>query len=372
MSVLSRKKHGRHVVYPLHSSIQERCRALGFDNLTPIIWHKIANARLEVENGSGFLGKPYEPNAVVKNDMEFILFQRKPGGYRQPGAAARLLSVIPQDRHKKWYQQIWTMPGASTRNHPAPFPSDLAERLVRMFSFVGDTVLDPFTGTGTTNLAARAWGRNSVGVEGVRELLRDRQDAAAVPAAEAGPDRIGAMLGRYRQFRAPSPVRGVSLSCSVVGDLLSRCPVIRSQAAAGDLVFSFNFNLLQGTSAWNVDRQAVSDGEMRQAPTSTVRIAIEHKAVMTEHRKAVKNRKRDFEAHHEHVHRYSSSAIAGGILIVNGSSTFKSPLREGTTKHRDPKALVEHCIDQMRAVSQRPDTGYGLEAKAVVAALSRS
>ena len=77
---LSRRKHGRHVVYPLHSSIQERCRTLGFDNLTPIIWHKIANARLEVENGSGFLGKPYEPNAVVKNDMEFILFQRKPGG----------------------------------------------------------------------------------------------------------------------------------------------------------------------------------------------------------------------------------------------------------------------------------------------------
>ena len=152
-----------------------------------------------------------------------------------------------------------------------------------------------------------------------------------------------------------------------MGDLLSRCPVIRSQAAAGDLVFSFNFDLLTGTAAWNVDRQAVSDGEMRQAPTSTVRIAIEHKAVMTEHRKAVKNRKRDFEAHHEHVHRYSSSAIAGGILIVNGSSTFKSPLREGTTKHRDPKALVEHCIDQMRAVSQRPDTGYGLEAKAVVA-----
>ncbi len=182
---------------------------------------------------------------------------------------------------------------------------------------------------------------------------------------------------RSEGYHPRSAKHSNSLSCCVVGDLLSRCPVIRSQAAAGDLVFSFNFDLLTGTAAWNVDlvlgtpspadRQAVSDGEMRQAPTSTVRIAIEHKAVMTEHRKAVKNRKRDFEAHHEHVHRYSSSAIAGGILIVNGSSTFKSPLREGTTKHRDPKALVEHCIDQMRAVSQRTDTGYGLEAKAVVA-----
>jgi DNA modification methylase len=76
-----RKNQGRHTVVPLHASIQEHCRAIGFDNLAPIIWHKIANAQLEVEgNGSGFLGKPYEPNAVIKNDIEFILMQRKPGG----------------------------------------------------------------------------------------------------------------------------------------------------------------------------------------------------------------------------------------------------------------------------------------------------
>ena len=183
---------------------------------------------------------------------------------------------------------------------------------------------------------------------------------------------------RSEGYHPRSDKHSNSLSCSVVGDLLSRCSVIRSQAAAGDLVFSFNFDLLQGTSGWNVDlvlgtpsptdRQAVTEGEMRRAPTSTVRIAVEHKAVITEHRKAVKNRKRDFEAHHEHVHRYSASAIAAGILIVNGASTFKSPLRQDVTQHRDPKALVEHCIDQMRAVSQRPgSTGHGLEAKAVIA-----
>ena len=81
-----RKNEGRHTVVPLHASIQEHCRAIGFDNLAPIIWHKIANASYEVENGSaGFLGKPYEPNAVIKNDVEFILMQRKPGGYRTPG-----------------------------------------------------------------------------------------------------------------------------------------------------------------------------------------------------------------------------------------------------------------------------------------------
>lgn len=68
---------------PLHASIQEHCRAIGFDNLAPIFWYKIANAKHEVENGSsGFLGKPYEPNAVVKNDVEYILMQRKYGAFR--------------------------------------------------------------------------------------------------------------------------------------------------------------------------------------------------------------------------------------------------------------------------------------------------
>lgn len=152
---------------PLHASIQEHCRRLGFNNLAPIIWHKIANAVYEASgNGGGFLGKPYEPNSVIKNDIEFILMERKPGGYRSPSLATRILSVIPADQHKSWFQQIWTgVTGASTKQHPAPYPLQLAERLIRMFSFVGDTVLDPFMGTGTTNVAAAKWGRNSIGVE---------------------------------------------------------------------------------------------------------------------------------------------------------------------------------------------------------------
>lgn len=163
---LSRRKFGRHVVFPLHASIQERCRLLGFDNLAPIIWHKISNAQTEVAgNGSAFLGKPYEPNAIIKNDIEYVLFQRKPGGYRSPSPAMRALSVIPAEKHQEWFQQIWRLGGASTRQHPAPYPLALAERLVRMFSFVGDTVMDPFSGTGTTSLAAGLWGRNSISVE---------------------------------------------------------------------------------------------------------------------------------------------------------------------------------------------------------------
>ena len=174
---LSRRKNkGRHTVVPLHASIQEHCRKIGYDNLAPIIWHKIANAVHEVENGSSFLGKPYEPNAVIKNDIEFILMERKPGGYRQPSIATRVLSIISTDNYQKWFQQIWMgLTGASTKKHPAPYPLELAQRLIQMFSFVGDTVLDPFMGTGTTTLAALQTGRNSIGYEIDPEYIRYAQ-----------------------------------------------------------------------------------------------------------------------------------------------------------------------------------------------------
>ena len=162
---LSRRAFGRHVVVPLHADIAVTCRRLGFDNLNPIIWYKIANASFEVENGSKFLGKPYEPNAIIKNDIEFILMQRKPGGYRKPTQRQRDLSRINKDEFGAWFRQFWTITGESTRKHPAPFPFEIAYRLVRMFSFVDDTVLDPFCGSGTSMLAAMRTGRNSIGVE---------------------------------------------------------------------------------------------------------------------------------------------------------------------------------------------------------------
>ncbi len=162
---LSRRAYGRHVVVPLHADIAVICRKIGFDNLNPIIWHKISNASYEVENGSKFLGKPYEPNAIIKNDIEYILMQRKPGGYRKPTQYQRDRSRMSKEEFNGWFRQFWNITGESTRKHPAPFPFELAHRLVRMFSFVEDTVLDPFCGTGTTMLAAMKTGRNSIGVE---------------------------------------------------------------------------------------------------------------------------------------------------------------------------------------------------------------
>ena len=169
---LSRRKYGRHVVMPLHSDIAVACRKIGFDNLNPIIWYKISNASYEVNNGTKFLGKPYEPNAIIKNDIEFILMQRKPGGYRSPTQDQRRLSRIDKADYEQWFRQMWDIPGASTRRHPAPFPEELAYRLVRMFSFHGDTVLDPFCGTGTTMVAALRTGRNSTGVDVDPEYCR--------------------------------------------------------------------------------------------------------------------------------------------------------------------------------------------------------
>jgi len=169
---LSRKKYGRHVVVPLHADICVACRKIGFDNLNPIIWYKISNANYEVQNGTKFLGKPYEPNAIIKNDIEFILMQRKPGGYRKPTNTQRDKSRIEKKDYDEWFRQFWNITGASTKNHPAPFPIELAYRLVRMFSFFGDTVLDPFCGTGTTMIAAMKCDRNSIGIEIDSEYCR--------------------------------------------------------------------------------------------------------------------------------------------------------------------------------------------------------
>ncbi len=163
---IARRVGGRHHVLPLPADIQVRSRRLGLDNLTPIIWLKVSNITLEASNSSRFLGKPNLPNGIVKNDFETIVMLRKPGGYRQPTAQMELASRIDDDDYFRWFAPIWSdITGASTRNHPAPYPVELAYRLIRMFSFVGDTVLDPFLGSGTTMQAAIRAGRHSIGVE---------------------------------------------------------------------------------------------------------------------------------------------------------------------------------------------------------------
>jgi DNA modification methylase len=155
-------------VLPLPADIQVRSRKHGLDNLTPILWFKIGNRTNESGGGSsGFYGKPYQPGAIIKNDCEHIVMLRKPGGYRTTSMLQKALSMLQPPEMDLWMRPVWSdIKGASLREgHPAPFPVDLAERLIRMFSFAGDTVLDPFAGSGSTALAAMRSGRSSISVE---------------------------------------------------------------------------------------------------------------------------------------------------------------------------------------------------------------
>jgi modification methylase len=185
---MSRKQAGRHFVLPLSADIQVRARRIGFDNLTPIRWMKVANIKLEASTSSVFLGKPNLPNGVVKNDIEHILFLRKPGGYRKPTLQQEKLSHIPTSDYVRWFSGAWTdVTGQVRKHHPAPFPVEIPRRLIRMFSFAGDTVVDPFAGTGTTALAAMECDRHSISVELeskymtlIRKRLSDRSMRASV------------------------------------------------------------------------------------------------------------------------------------------------------------------------------------------------
>lgn len=163
---VSRRQGGRHHVLPLSADIQVRARHLGFDCLTPIRWLKVSNIKLEASKSARYLGKPNLPNGIVKNDIEHILFFRKPGGYRKPTTEMEKRSFIATDDYIRWFAPVWTdVTGQLRRDHPAPYPVEVPRRLIRMFSFSGDIVVDPFAGTGSTALAALETGRNSISVE---------------------------------------------------------------------------------------------------------------------------------------------------------------------------------------------------------------
>lgn len=175
---LSRRKFGRHHVLPLAADIQVQSRVVGFDVLTPIIWLKVTNITMEASKSSRFLGKPYLPGGVIKNDRETIILLRKPGAYRKPTAEMERKSRIGKEDYFRWFSPIWSdVTGASTREHPAPYPLEIPKRLIRMYSFTGDLVVDPFAGLGTTAIAAAETSRNSV----------SRRDRACLLSQSAAP-----------------------------------------------------------------------------------------------------------------------------------------------------------------------------------------
>jgi site-specific DNA-methyltransferase (adenine-specific) len=199
---LSRRAAGRHYILPLPSDIQVRARRLGLDALTPIRWLKVANIKLEASQSSWYLGKPNLPGGIVKNDIETIVMLRKPGGYRKPTAKMEAASFIPTEDYRRLFRPVWDdVRGESGRRwkHPAPYPVELSNRLIRMFSFVGDKVLDPFGGSGTTSVSAADWGRNSISVEIVQEYVETmaRRLSSLLPDVQV--DRMTAPEGQARE-----------------------------------------------------------------------------------------------------------------------------------------------------------------------------
>lgn len=183
---------------------------------------------------------------------------------------------------------------------------------------------------------------------------------------------------RTQGYNSRSNKHSDALSRALVIDLMRRCPKIAHEAAADKLVFSFNQDVLFGRNSWNTDLAIGPPGPdgipakaqrvegMAKATPVTIRIAVEHKAIMTEHGKARLNRGRDMDAHHAHVHDYDPKAIAAGTFVINSSPTYQSTLRqEGViTQHADPVALVQMCLDSLHNVTfSRRVNEPGLDAK---------
>ncbi len=156
--------YGRYKVIPIREEIIKFCEIIGFDYMGAIIWQKVTTSN--TSGGGVQMGSyPYPRNGIVKIDYEFILIFKKLGDSPKPTKEQKELSIMTAEEWNTFFAGHWNFAGARQDNHIAMFPEELPRRLIRMFSFVGENVLDPFLGSGTTSLAAKNTDRNSVGYE---------------------------------------------------------------------------------------------------------------------------------------------------------------------------------------------------------------
>ncbi len=156
--------YGRYKVIPIRTEIIRFCETIGFDYMCAIIWQKVTTTN--TTGGATIMGSfPYPRNGILKLDYEFILIFKKQGIAPKPDKEQKESSMIPKEDWNTLFSGHWNFPGTRQDGHIAMFPEELPSRLIRMFTFTGETVLDPFLGSGTTSLAARNLMRNSIGYE---------------------------------------------------------------------------------------------------------------------------------------------------------------------------------------------------------------
>jgi modification methylase len=179
----AKENDGKYEVVSIHTDIISSCKKLGFTFLGNIIWEKITTTK--TTGGCTWMGSIYYPrDGHITYEHEYVMIFKKSGKTPVPDKETKEMSKLPKDVRSKWFRGIWRdIPPVKQNGHVAMFPLELPERIIRMFTFAGETVLDPFLGSGTVLEAANKWNRNSIGIEintGYLDMIKKRVDTIKI------------------------------------------------------------------------------------------------------------------------------------------------------------------------------------------------